>query len=785
MVEKNPMTPLFVVAAIVAVPVVLWFLQRGAVQRQNKQEKESGAATNLPDVGSHAGAVDSKTPGPRLATSLPKDAAQLPNTIELFLHAERTLFDAAPRTDDNPLLSETIPPEALAPPEIELAPMPEVMPTATSLYLGQASLRQAEGGPSPNREVLPPVNSSSCNTTELGSVEEAAPRVSPQKPNTAQPTDHSAQPVITGEPPPALKDEKQSVVDDDPSEITSRAAVTTFDMPSEGSVQGDADELPCESEVAQSTEIATVPAASEIRNGRDGIDSEPISLVSTVVGLLPHAEIPTRDEESPSADSLIDALQQSLHGDLESVSSDLPCPDVDVPVAVTFTDAAETYEPNVIEKQYLYRPPPQRAPRRIAQTAIQSTPRSTSDLALEIRVRLKFDRFGFCDIRFLPERKTDMDNEIDVTIGATRLQLVAQEEWYDDLALENTGDRLRRGLELKGRLADEGRARWLLTGRNIYVLANYRRVGGFLSTARLVLGRSHVVLCTAEIGQQVEEALAEAGCQGYAKLDETHGLPSGWIGIREVTPSRAVPLEPGNDPFYSIKPTPDIDLALEGGVCLRNSVWLAGFPPQIKLLGDASMPVKVLIDGQEAVLGADGSLAVDGFDRPGEHLVCCEGLSCSRAYSIESPPDVWEEWSAYQFGEAEICGPLVRILPQAAGRRVFSVPMANPLLLGAEPGQIFRCSPRRVKTWKGFVPFDVVWALPAQPYICDKKTARIIQFSQTPLVLPSPTKHAHGWCAAILEASRKGILIENATSAGGALWKEYRKAARNSWRAAR
>jgi hypothetical protein len=290
----------------------------------------------------------------------------------------------------------------------------------------------------------------------------------------------------------------------------------------------------------------------------------------------------------------------------------------------------------------------------------------------------------------------------------------------------------------------------------------------------------------AEVLQQVEAALNEAGCQGYTKLDEAHGVPAGWVGLRGVAPSRAVPLAPGIDPFYAIKPAPDIDIELEGGVCLRNSIWLAGFAPQIKLLGDTSGPVKVLIDGKEAITTGDGSFVVDGYDQPGQHFVYCEGLSCSRSYSIEEPPDVWEDWPAYRFGQAEICGPLVHLLPEAAGRRIFSVPMSNPLLLGAEPGQIFRCSPRSVKSWKGFVPFDVVWALPAQPYICDKKTARILQFAQAPLALQqSPKKPILPWCAAILEASRKGLRIENGSPEGTVLWKEYKKAARNIWRAAR
>jgi hypothetical protein len=451
------------------------------------------------------------------------------------------------------------------------------------------------------------------------------------------------------------------------------------------------------------------------------------------------------------------------------------------------SEGAEAPVDNDAEKAPVpYRPPPQRPPRQTGKPVTQSSTCSTSDLALDIRVRLRFDRFDFCEIRLLPERMAEMDSEIEVKTGGTSLHLAAQEEWYEDLLFENIGDRLRRGLELKGLLADHRRARWLLTGRDIYVLASHQRASGFVSTTRLVLGRSHVVLCVAELLQRVEAALNEAGCQGYTKLDEAHGVPSGWVGLRGVAPSRAVPLDPGIDPFYAIKPAPDIEIEIEGGVCLRNSIWLAGFPPRIKLLGDTSGPVKVLIDGKEAIPTGDGSLAVDGYNQPGQHFVYCEGLSCSRSYSIEDPPDVWEEWPAYHFGQAEICGPLVHLLPEATGRRIFSVPMSNPLLLGAEPGQIFRCSSRSVKNWKGFVPFDVVWALPALPYICDKKTARIIQFAQVPLALPqSPKQPVLPWCAAILEASRKGLRIEDGSPEGTVLWKEYKKAARNIWRAAR
>jgi hypothetical protein len=816
MIKKNRMTPLFIVASIVIAPLVFWFLRRGARPRQNEERDEVDPATNslnpatlnaVLDLPLSPEEVPPKFEESPLATSLPADAAQLLNDAALSSHAEPATFGTAPVIDNNSLADHTKPLEVLAPPETELPPKPEDLPPATSdidaaqlpneakvsLLVEPAILDAPHPGDKnslsawanplemlptpeevlpPNRGDLPVAGWSPVDATPSPSVAETPLHVEPVILEAAHFANTISPLVETNETATTLEDEEQalqqaaSVADKyQYDEATLRAAATIEAMPSpEGLLPVDTAELRGEPEVEQPLEGSAAPAAPDVRDQLSDLSFEPISLVSNGIGLLPHAETSTGDEESAGAD--------------------LPASDPHSPVAEPFDDVPTPNEGSVVEREHLYRPPPQRAPRQTARTTVQSAPRST-DLALEIRVRLKFDRFGFCEIRFLPERKTDMDNEIEVTIGGTRLQLVAQEEWYEDLAFEKIGDRLRRGLELKGQLADQRRTRWLLTGRNIYVLANHQRASGFVSTTRLVLGRSHVLLCTAEVLQQVEGALTDAGCQGYTKLDETHGLPSGWIGLRGVTPSKAAPLEPGIDPFYAVKPAPDIDLGLEGGVCLRNSIWLEGFPPQIKLLGDASLPVKVLIDGQEAGLAADGSWTVDGYDQLGEHVVYCEGLSCSRSYSIEAPPDVWEEWPAYHFGQAEICGPLVRILPQAAGRRLFSVPMSNPLLLGAEPGQIFRCLPRSVKNWKGFVPFDVVWALPAQPYICDKKTARIIQFSQTPMVLPSSRKHVLGWCAAILEASRKGLLIENASSEGTVLWKEYKIAARNMWRAAR
>ena len=382
-----------------------------------------------------------------------------------------------------------------------------------------------------------------------------------------------------------------------------------------------------------------------------------------------------------------------------------------------------------------YRPPPQKPPRLgAARPTRQELQRvAPSEVSLDIRVRLTFDRFGFCIISLLPVRTLDLDSEVTVKMGRVPLLLVAQEDWYQDIQVENIGGCLREGVELRGALADERNARWLLTGRDLYVLASHQRASGFVSTSRLSLGRSHVVLCSDESIHNVESVLKEAGCEGYTRLDESHGVPSGWVGLRNVTPTKAIPLNLGSDPFYAVKPAPDIEIDLEGGVCLRNSVWLAGYPPRIRLLGESSAAVRVLIDDKEAQPTAEGFFIVDGYDTSGRHSVYCEGLSCSSSYSIEEPPDSWQEWPAHHFAQADICGPLVQPAAESVSGRLFTGPMSNPLLLGAEPGQIFRCSPRNVALWKGFVPFDVVWALPAQPLQCNKKTARILQFANTPV----------------------------------------------------
>lgn len=482
----------------------------------------------------------------------------------------------------------------------------------------------------------------------------------------------------------------------------------------------------------------------------------------------------------------------------EADSIDVKAHDVGLEVGPTWSAGqAETAEPPVPPGRVsdaddevapsVYRPPLQGRPRHTSLRSECSERSTRSSAVLEIRVRMTLDRHGYCRISLLPERRQGMDDQITVNVGPLRLELDAQEAWYSDIYFDDIGERLRRGIRCGGLLTSGQRVEWQLSrGRKIYVLAGYpSAASGFISVPRLALGRAHAVLCCNDVLEQAEAILKQAGCSGYTKLDSSHGVPDGWAGFRDVLPESALALGPGTDPFYALKPAPDIEISLEGGLLFHDAVWLAGYPPQIKITGQTTGALRVLIDGQEA-RAADGCYAAAGFDALGRHLVECEGLSCSRAYSIDEPAESWERWEAYAFSGSSVCGPLVTPGPETPRGRIFTVPTSNPLLLGAEPGQIFRCSHRIGATWQGFVPFEVVWALPAQPLMCDKTTARILFYSSAPTAaVKRNASLALSWCTAILDACRKGLCIESGFPDSAARWIEYKKAARNIWRSIR
>jgi hypothetical protein len=92
------------------------------------------------------------------------------------------------------------------------------------------------------------------------------------------------------------------------------------------------------------------------------------------------------------------------------------------------------------------------------------------------------------------------------------------------------------------------------------------------------------------------------------------------------------------------------------------------------------------------------------------------------------------------------------------------------------------------------VHFDPVWALPANALLCDKRSARVIAIEARPPVRadgranPGSRREmqvVRAWCAAILDASRKGLAITPDDAANAALWVEYKRCAKALWRRTR
>jgi hypothetical protein len=248
-------------------------------------------------------------------------------------------------------------------------------------------------------------------------------------------------------------------------------------------------------------------------------------------------------------------------------------------------------------------------------------------------------------------------------------------------------------------------------------------------------------------------------------------------------------------------PVPEIDIALEGGVPLGHSSWLAGYAPAIRVIGDTRHTQKVLIDGKEATIGADGTCCVPGWDEPGPHQVWCSNVS--RSYSLIRCEGPWDAWPAHVYhspgagDRVAICGPLVR--PLSTDHNLLEVAHwleadysleDNPVLLGPVPGQVFTLPRRDVRgAYCLAPPFDPVWALPLEPLRCDKTSHRILLVGDNwaPKNGAGPVSTVRGsvlqWYRLILDASRKGLPVE--PLAARDLWLSYRRFARSLWRRSR
>ena len=448
-------------------------------------------------------------------------------------------------------------------------------------------------------------------------------------------------------------------------------------------------------------------------------------------------------------------------------------------------------------------PPPQRraVPSSIGQHRSRKSPAQHS--SLQIEVRILFQRGGYCSVSLLPRRATGLPAELLVASEGTDLELLAlQEDWYQDVAPDELADLLRKGIVWRN--LDTG-YEWTLSGREVFVLAQGTTHRGFVSCARLRLGRNHVVLCTATMLGPVEDVLREAGCGNWTQLREEDGVPRGWLALKDIVPQRAVLRSAGADILNVLRPLSEIDIALEGGIRLAYNTWLLGYPPAIHVYGDPQDTKRVLVDGREASVVSRDRYTAPGWDAEGDHSVWCG--DSSKSYSLARCSATWTRWPAYTLDVSnglrrahkfEFCGPLVR--PVVAHERpeflrAVHIPAANPVLLGARPGEVFFARPRRDVRGAECIAtptFEPVWAMPAQPLHCDKLVSRVLliewPLTQNRDVRPPPVggrRDLEFWCLWILDARRKGLAVQPASSEAEGLWKDYGQLARTLWRTLR
>lgn len=420
---------------------------------------------------------------------------------------------------------------------------------------------------------------------------------------------------------------------------------------------------------------------------------------------------------------------------------------------------------------------------------VRSAPNTNAELRL--RVQLVFGRGGGVKtLALVPDRREGMPDEVEITGMQGELRLTEPlENYYQSIPLADTGNVLRQGVEWRGN-GDARHWRWVLTGRELYVLTLGDEFGlsGFVSTTRLLLNARHVVLAMAHLRNEVLAALAETGsATPEVNDDTTPGVPSGWLLFRDVTPVRAVPMRDEAHILNALCPLPDIEPHFVGGIRLERRTWLAGFPPRIRFtdaLGDDFCP---MIDNQPAQLATDSAFEAPGWDNIEEHLLWFGGQTVT--YALRTMDESWEPWRAHDFGAGTaICGAMIHS-PADVRRRQVQVPVTNPLLLGARPGEIFHCRPRndvRCEIVLALVPFAPVWALPFDPSHADKRSARILLFHPTEPVTDMQMPRGNratsralvAWISAIRQAGCKGIVLASDREESTALWWRYRNAAK-------
>ena len=435
-----------------------------------------------------------------------------------------------------------------------------------------------------------------------------------------------------------------------------------------------------------------------------------------------------------------------------------------------------------------YRPPSQE-PVIVPQTSKSQKPMGEArQQRFDLTVRLLFQRSEQFNLGLLPQRGNDLPEEISLGSEGNRHAVTAVHDgWYGDVCPEDLSTLLVDGISWEGRAESEVLGHWTLSGRDLYVLAAHGDLRGFVQTTRLKIGRKHVILCRNPLLAEVEPVLYQAGCANITILNESSGAPTGWTVIRDVLPTKVARIDTGEAILSILRPEPELEIEFQGGIHLQQRTWLRGFPPCICVCGDLRPEVEVFIDGNRAIAD-NGSFMNQGYDAVGEHVVSIPIAKKSRTYRITEGEQSWTSWGAYGLERVQLCGPLLEASDGLAVPRPVVVPSSNSVILGAKPGEIAYCPRIRGPKQVGCVTFDAVWAIPVDAFGCDKTTticllnARQVFQTERRQFTGKEAERVMEWSTAILNAARKGLLVEESDPYAPVLWREYKSRARTLWK---
>jgi hypothetical protein len=530
---------------------------------------------------------------------------------------------------------------------------------------------------------------------------------------------------------------------------------------------------------------ATPSLSEQNENSDELLHSEPDTLLST-----PQYIIQEEYNEIGLNIGTTTYTEQNINADeiLQSDTDDNLLPNLD-------TNQKENIESDTTFGTLSYHPPSQPSKKNRKARVENQNPRteSKSNINLRIRLRLVFVR-GAIELSLIPDRQQGLQNELVVRDTKGKVCLTEMnEEFYEPIPLIGHSNDLQYGIKWQYQTNGDNYF-WILSGRPIFVLGPGDEFGlsGFISIPQLWLNTRHAVLCIESLRMVVLDALQTAGCNNFeVKDDQSPGVPSGWLLIRDVKPTKHVPRRIGQDILNVLCPGHEIEPHFSGGIKLERNVYLKGYPPQIRLSGDIENNFDVLIDNQPIQSLPNGSMYVPGWDTIGEHRLWFGDRVVT--YSIRTIEEGWSIWDARSGVDGtSICGANISLSNSTFCQQV-RVPQTNPLIIGAQPGEIYRCSRSQYvysDTIIALVPFSPVWALPIDPIHVHKRSNCIILLQ----LIPPKTKRSQNetkpinvqaiqdWVTSVRDAGRKHLEFKIDLPESKILWREYNILAKQLWR---